>query len=154
MIIYTYISIYFFLYVTLDHKTSLNSTIILVAIAKNTLFGSKIIDFSIMPKVIRMLSKDHVPWRYFVNFQLYCKYIKTIICIAKNFIWTALKAISFCILRFQIFKKLSLGQIMSYPKKPYINGKQIYSAFGWCINLYFKKFTLMWMRSRVIYRYI
>ncbi len=28
----------------------------------------KIIDFSFMPKIIRILSKDHVPWRYFVNF--------------------------------------------------------------------------------------
>ncbi len=29
----------------------------------------KIIYFSFMPKIIRILSKDHVPWRYFVNFQ-------------------------------------------------------------------------------------
>ncbi len=31
-----------------------------------------IIDFSFMPKVIRILSKDHeyLPWRYFVNFLL------------------------------------------------------------------------------------
>ncbi len=28
----------------------------------------KIIDFSFIPKVIRILSKDHVPWRYFVHF--------------------------------------------------------------------------------------
>ncbi len=27
----------------------------------------KMIDFSLMPKIIRILSKDHVPWRYFVN---------------------------------------------------------------------------------------
>ncbi len=27
----------------------------------------KITDFSFMPKIIRILSKDHVPWRYFVN---------------------------------------------------------------------------------------
>ncbi len=29
----------------------------------------KIIDFPFMPKIIRTLSKDHVPWRYFVNLQ-------------------------------------------------------------------------------------
>ncbi len=27
----------------------------------------KIIDFTFMPKIIRILSKDHVPWRYLVN---------------------------------------------------------------------------------------
>ncbi len=43
----------------------------------------------------------------------------------------------FCTLRFQIFK------ILSYHNKPYINGKLIYSAFRWCINLDFKKLTLM-----------
>ncbi len=61
-----------------------------------------------------------------------------VICIAKNFIWTTLKAIFsilrywvrfFCTLRFQIY--------------PYINGKLIYSAFGWCINVNFQKPKLM-----------
>ncbi len=28
----------------------------------------KRIDFSFMLKIIRILSKDHVPWRYFVHF--------------------------------------------------------------------------------------
>ncbi len=51
------------LYVTLDHKTSLSRWDIFVAIAKNTLYGPKLIDFSFMPKIIRILSKD-----YFVNF--------------------------------------------------------------------------------------
>ncbi len=40
---------------------------IFVPIAKNTLYGSKLL---IMQKIIRVLSKDHVPWRYFVNFLL------------------------------------------------------------------------------------
>ncbi len=30
----------------------------------------KIIDFSFMPKIIRILSKDHVPLSYFVHFLL------------------------------------------------------------------------------------
>ncbi len=69
-----------------------------------------------------------------------------VICIAKNFVWTTLKAIFsifwyFCTLRFQIFKYLYLSQILFYPNKPYINGKL--SAFRWCINHSFKKLTLM-----------
>ncbi len=32
-----------------------------------------------------------------------------------------------------------LGQILSYPNKPYINGNIMYSAFRWCINLKKKK---------------
>ncbi len=42
---------------------------IFVAIAKNTLYGSKIMIF-FYAKIIRILSKDHVPRRYFVNFLL------------------------------------------------------------------------------------
>ncbi len=50
-------------YVTLEHKTS--RWFIFVAIAKNTLYLCvKIIDFSFMPKIVRIISKDHVPWRY------------------------------------------------------------------------------------------
>jgi len=41
-------------YVTLDHKT------ICVAIA-NKIIWVKMIIFSFMPKIIRMLNKDHVP---------------------------------------------------------------------------------------------
>ncbi len=33
-----------------------------------TIVWVKIIDFSFMPKIIRILIKDHVSWRYFVNF--------------------------------------------------------------------------------------
>ncbi len=72
---------------------------IFVAITNNTWYGSKI---------IRILSKDHVPWRHFVNFLLY-NISKLnfwfVICIAKNLIWTTLKEIFsmlrfFCSLRF------------------------------------------------------
>jgi len=102
----------------------------------------KIIDFSFMPKIIRILSKDHVPWRYFVNFTVniskiyFCKWI----CIAKDFILTTLKVIFlifwfFCTLRFQIIKYC--------PILTNHNGKLIYSVFRWCINLNFKKLTLM-----------
>ncbi len=71
-----------------------------------------------------------------------------VICIAKNFIWTTLNAIFsifrfFCTLRFHISNSCISTQILSYPNKPYINGKLIYSAFRWCINPYFKKLTLI-----------
>ncbi len=63
-----------------------------------------------------------------------------VICIAKNLIWTTLKAIFsifgfFYTLRFQIFKYLCLSLILSDHNKPYINGKIMYSAFRWWINL-------------------
>jgi len=38
-----------------------SQTGIFVAIANSALYGSKIIDFSFMPKIIRIFSKDHVP---------------------------------------------------------------------------------------------
>ncbi len=42
---------------------------VFVDIAKNTFsIHFKMTNFSFMPKIIRMLSKDHVPWRYFVHF--------------------------------------------------------------------------------------
>ncbi len=46
-------------------KPVISSTGIFAAIAT---VWVKIIDFSFMPKIIRILSKDHVPLIYFVNF--------------------------------------------------------------------------------------
>ncbi len=43
-------------------KAVISNTGIFVAIANNTLYGSKLYIF--MPQIIRILSKDHVPWRY------------------------------------------------------------------------------------------
>jgi len=63
--------------------------------------------------------------------------------------WTTLKVIFSifrfsCTFRFQIFSYICISiQILSYPIKPYINGKLIYSDFRWCINLNFEKITLM-----------
>ncbi len=45
-------------------KPVTSNTAIFVAIANKTLYC---IDFSIMSKIIMILYKDHVPWRYFVN---------------------------------------------------------------------------------------
>ncbi len=54
--------------VTLDHKTSLKSLGYICSNIQKYIVLVKIIDFSLMPKIIRTLSKDHVPLRYFVNF--------------------------------------------------------------------------------------
>ncbi len=54
----------------LDHKTSLKSLGYICSNSQKYIVWVKIIDFSFMPKIIRTLSKDHVPWRYFVNFLL------------------------------------------------------------------------------------
>ncbi len=62
-----------------------------------------------------------------------------VICIANNLIWTTLKVI-FLIFWFFLHPQIpDFSQILSYPNKPYINGKFIYSAFKLCINLNFKK---------------
>ncbi len=56
------------LYVTLDHKTSLKSLGYICSNSQKYIVWVKIIDFSGMSKMIRILSKDNFPWRDFVNF--------------------------------------------------------------------------------------
>ncbi len=51
-----------------DHKTSLKSLGYIFSNSQKYILWLKMIDFYFMPKLIRILSKDHVPWRYFVNF--------------------------------------------------------------------------------------
>ncbi len=73
---------------TLDHKAGLKSLGYICSNSQKYIVWVKIIIFSFMPQIIRILSKDHVPWRYFVI--SYCKYIKTYFLIsniiAKNLI--------------------------------------------------------------------
>ncbi len=98
-----------------------------VAIAKNTLYGSKLLIF-FMPKIIRILSRDHD------SIMIFCKFLTVnisklsfhsrfweVICIAKNFIWTTLKAIFFILLRNLNFEKLTL-------KTGFVVQGHIYSA--------------------------
>ncbi len=59
---------FIYIYVTLEHKTSLKSLGYICSNSQKYIVWVKIIDFSFMPKIIRILSKDHVPLRYFVNF--------------------------------------------------------------------------------------
>ncbi len=48
-------------YVTLDHKTSLKSLGYICSNSQKYIVWVKMINFSFMPKIIRTLSKDHVP---------------------------------------------------------------------------------------------
>ncbi len=54
-------------YVTLDQKNSLKSLGYICSNSQKYIVCVKLIDFSFMPKIIRILSKDHVPWIYLVN---------------------------------------------------------------------------------------
>ncbi len=47
--------------VTLEHKTSLKSLGYICSNSQKYIVWVKIIHFSFMPKIIRILSKDHVP---------------------------------------------------------------------------------------------
>ncbi len=55
-------------HVTLEHKTSLKSLEYICSNSQQYIVWVRIIDFSFMTKIIRILSKDHVQWRYFVHF--------------------------------------------------------------------------------------
>ncbi len=56
------------LYVTLDHKTSLKSLGYVCSNSQKYIIWVKILNFSFMQKIIRILSKDHVPRIYLVHF--------------------------------------------------------------------------------------
>ncbi len=66
--IFVCVCVYIYIYVTLEHKISLKSLEYICNNRQKYIVWVKIIDCSFMPKIIRILSKDHVPWRYFVNF--------------------------------------------------------------------------------------
>ncbi len=57
-------------FVTLEHKTSLKLLGYICSNSQQYIVWVKIIHFSFMPKIISILSKDHVPLIYFVNFLL------------------------------------------------------------------------------------
>ncbi len=56
------------IYVTLEHKTSHKQRGYICSNNQKYTVWVKMIDFSFMPKIIRILSKDHVAWIYLVNF--------------------------------------------------------------------------------------
>ncbi len=101
-----------------------SSTGIFVAIASNILDGSKKRSCSV---------------------KIFCKFptvniskLIFLLCIAKNVLWTTLKTI-FLICWFFLhpqiadFQIVETQKILSYPNKPYINGKLIYLPCMWCI---------------------
>ncbi len=49
------------IYVSLDHKTSLKSMGYICSNSQKCIVWVKMIDFSFVPKIIRILSKDPVP---------------------------------------------------------------------------------------------
>ncbi len=61
----TYLFFYHFkeysIFVTLEHKTSLKLLGYICSNSQQYIVWVKIIHFSFMPKIIRILSKDHVP---------------------------------------------------------------------------------------------
>ncbi len=54
--------------VILEHKRSHKQHGYICSNSQQYIVWVKIIHFSFMPKIIRLLIKDHVPWRYFVYF--------------------------------------------------------------------------------------
>ncbi len=96
--------------VTLEHKSSVKSLGYICSNSQKYIVWVKIIDFSFMPKIIRILRS--------CSMKIFCTLptlnisklnFWLLICIAKNFIWTTLKMIFsifrfFCTLRFQIYK--------------------------------------------------
>ncbi len=88
-------------YVTLEHKTSLESLGYICSNSQQYIVWVKIIDFSIMPKIIRILRS--------CSMKIFCKFptvniskLWLVIFIAKNLILTTLKVI-FSIFRFFFF---------------------------------------------------
>ncbi len=101
---------FIFIYVTLEHKSSLKSLVYICSNNQQYIIWVTIIDFSFMPKIIRILRQ--------CSMKNFCKFptinisklnFWLVICIAKNFIWTTLKMIFsifrfFCTLRFLKYK--------------------------------------------------
>ncbi len=63
------------IFVTMDHKTSLKLHGYICSTSQKHIVWVKIIDLSFMPKSIRKLSKDRVPWIFL--YIAYRKYLKT-----------------------------------------------------------------------------
>ncbi len=68
------VCIYIYIYMTLNHKTSLKSLGYICSNSQKYILWLKIIDFSFMPKIIS-ISKDHKD--HSIKIFSYHKYIKT-----------------------------------------------------------------------------
>ncbi len=65
---FTTTAVLFMTHVTLEHKTSLKLLGYVCSNSQKYTVWVKIIYFSFMPKIIRILRKNYVPWRYLVIF--------------------------------------------------------------------------------------
>ncbi len=97
-------------YVSLEHKHSLQSLGYICSNNQQNIVWVKIIHFSFMPKIIRILRSCSMKiFSKFPTINISKLHFWLLICIAKSLIWTTLKMIFsifrlFCSLRFQIFK--------------------------------------------------
>ncbi len=129
-------------FVTLEHKSSVKSLGYICSNSQKYVVWVKIIDFYFMPKIIMILRSCSMKiFSKFPTVNISKLNFWLVICVAKNFIWTTLKMI-FSIFRFFLHPQIPDFQILFDHNKPYIHGQIINSAFRWCINLNFKKFTL------------
>ncbi len=104
----------------------------------------KIIDFSFMPK--KIISK-RIFWKCpTLNISKFI--FGLVICVAKDLIWTTLKAI-FSIFRFfaPSDSRFSNSCISAKYCPILRNGKLIYSAFRWCIN--WPLWLALWSRGHI-----
>ncbi len=95
---------------SLEHKSSHKQHSYICSNSQQYIVWLKIIHFSFMPKIIRILRSCSMKiFSKFPTVNISKLNFWLLICIAKNFIWTTLKMIFsifrfFCTLRFQIFK--------------------------------------------------
>ncbi len=109
---------------TLEHKSSLKSLGYMCINSQKYIVWVKINDFSFMPKTFDIKIMFHEDIFIFPTVNISKRNFVLVTCI-KSFIWTNFFAPSDS----SFSNSLHLGQILSDPKKTYINGNIIYSAF-------------------------
>lgn len=115
---------------TLDPKPGLFCTIILLPIAKNTLYDSTFFIFLYVKKYY--IKEDHVPWRYFpfvncFSIHIFSYTLRSWICL------NSLISATYCLL---------------LTNHTWMQCKLFYSDFMWCIYLHFQKMvSVLWSRG-------
>ncbi len=133
----------------MEHKSSHKQHRYICSNSQQYIVWVKIINFYFMTKISRILRSCSMKiFSEFPTVNISKFNFWLVICIAKNFIWATLNLIFsifwfLCTLKFQILNSCISGKYWkyrkSYPNKPCINGKLIYSAYILCINLNFNK---------------
>ncbi len=104
---------------TLDHKTSLKSLGYICSNRQKCIAWVKITFF--MPKIIRTLSKDHVPWRYFLNFLPQIRAVRY----DDIYRMDEIKSLSFHIMFYRLFRGVAKYIVYGNP----------FSSFEWLRSL-------------------